>query len=98
MEISVYRTYKKIGAISKKSNLIVCRPEEFISLRQLVNMIEKGRSYEFMFLAYHEQIADLIDPELYAKYVPVTRELFDKNPKQFGILCYKDKNGRLSFK
>ena len=92
MEIKMYKAFKT------NSNKLSChKPAVFMTLKQMIDTIYTNKSYEYMYFVHHESIKDLIDPVLWEKYKIVTKEMFDNNPVQFGILIYKDKFGNIIY-
>ena len=95
MQVKMYKAFL-IQPEGKKFQVI--KPAIFMSISQMIDIIEKGQPYREMFFVYHEALGDLIPPLLHDKYGFVHPEMFDINPKVFGVLCYKDKNGRIRYK
>ena len=88
MEIKMYKAFK-----TKQNKISYHKPAVFMTLKQLIDTVYTSKSYEQMYFVYPESIKDLIDPALWERFKIVTREMFDRNPDQFGILIYKDKLG-----
>lgn len=95
MEVRMYEAFL-VQPDGKKYQVI--KPPIFMTVSQMINTIEKEQPYKKMFFAYHESLGDLIPPKIRDKYCLVHPEMFDINPKVFGVLCYKDKNGRIRYK
>ena len=92
MEIKMYKAFK-----TKQNKISYHKPAVFMTLKQLIDTVYTSKSYEQMYFVYPESIKDLIDPALWERFKIVTKEMFDSNPNQFGILIYKDKLGNIIY-
>lgn len=95
METKMYEAFL-IQSDGKKFQAV--KPAIYMTISHMMDLIEESQPFKKMFLVYHESLGDLIPPRIHDKYGVVHPEMFDINPKVFGVLCYKNNKGRIRFK
>lgn len=91
-DIQVFR-----GFISKDNRLGVFKPPQYLSIRTVFSNVEKGKPYEFIYIAFCPRIETLVPVPIVEKYQKYTRYQFLRNPKKCGVKIYKTKNGQIKF-
>lgn len=88
MKIKAYEAYF-IQSGGRK--LAVKKPAVYFTKTHLIDKIMWGKSFEFMYFV-HPSVFDYL-----IEVVNISGKKFDEDPK-YGILCYKNNKGKLSFK
>lgn len=90
------KIYEALLVNGKKFKAV--KPAVYMSQDQMLKLIKMSRPFEKMFFAYYLDLEDLIPLIVKDRYSKVSFESYNENPKLFGVLCYKNKDGKLKFK
>ena len=91
MKIKVYEAY---FIQTERKKLGIKSPPIHMEKKMMIDKIMWGKSFEFMYFVFPDYVDDIAFDNI---ILHISRYEFDKNPKK-GILCYKNKKGKLSFK
>lgn len=94
MKVHMIEVYEGFNDL-RTGKLSIKYPSYFLSLKEILSNLQSDSSGCKIYFANPESKLGFYNSDVEEQYRNVTYTLFKDDPKTFGVMCYKNKHGKI---